>query len=187
MMKKRMSRGMSREKKAVINSRNRYSASTWPAMVEACWGNSGKFDGIDSVFLVQTALPGCQLVAAEHDDHESAQQQNGGRGADPQNVENRRSILTLGWIVVVAIQQHFVHHVPNLAPGRFNQSQLYIPGRVFNPVVVLGHAAIWREQHDAAGVRELLNLRVPRVTEAHGLGQRVNLVFAAGQDMPALL
>ena len=43
-----------------------------------------------------------------------------------------------------------------------------------------------REQHDGARMRELASGGIVGITEAHGLRQRFDLRFAAGQEMPSL-
>src|SRR5215471_6524957 len=129
-----------------------------------------------------------QAVAAEHDDQESAQQQDGGQRAEPQNVKNHRSVASLSGVIVEAVQHELVHHIfANLALGSFDQTQLYVARKIFNAVVVLRQAAVGREQHDAAGVRKRLDLRlwVPGVTEADRVSQGVNLVLAASQEVPS--
>ena len=144
----------------------------------------GKFSCIYSAVLVKRPL-WAERIAAKHDQHESTQRQNGGEGAQAQNIENGSAISALPGIIVVAVKKDLVHHVPDLAFGRFDQPQLNIARGVFDSVIVLRNATLRREQHNAAGMRVLLDLRVPCVTEADSLRQRIDLVFFAGQEMPA--
>ena len=57
--------------------------------------------------------------------------------------------------------------------------------RILNTVEVARDAAIWRQQHDAAGVREEIGLSVKGVAEIGSFGHRVNGFLRARQEMPA--
>src|SRR5215831_7245402 len=132
------------------------------------------------------AMSGCQHVATNHHQDESAQQQQGGQRANSQNVENRRSIPALPWIVVIAIEQHLVGQVSDLALRRLDQPHLDVARKILDPVVVLRQPAVRRQQHDAGSMSELFVFRVPLVAKTYGRGQSFNLVLASRQEVPAL-
>src|SRR6185437_2253934 len=128
---------------------------------------------------------GTMRIAAKHEQHETTEQKYRDQSAQAQNVKNCGPVSSLPGVVVITIEQYRVNHVTDLSLGSLNQSQLNITRSIFNAVIVLGHSALRGKQYDAAGVGILLDLRIPRVAETHGLGQRVNLVFFSGQKVPA--
>ena len=61
---------------------------------------------------------------------------------------------------MIAIQQHLIHGVADLALGSLHQSHAQIFGRKINTVKITRDAALRGEHHDRGGVRELLDLRI---------------------------
>src|SRR5215471_4196199 len=155
-------------------------------MVDACSGNSGR-DCIYSARLGQPVLSDCSPFAAKHDEHESAQYNNGSQSTDPQNVEYRGAISALPGIVVIAIQQQLVYDSANLPLRCLNNSQPELARGILYSVAVLRDVTVRGKQHDATGMRVLLRIRVPGITEAERLGQCVNLLLLAHQEVPTLV
>src|SRR5471032_2999652 len=91
---------MSSEKKTEIASRKKYSASTRPAMVEACSGKSGVPDHIsESSKVLRATFP------AEHHDDERAQRHDGGGAGDADHAHDDQAVAAGRRVVVIAVEQ----------------------------------------------------------------------------------
>ncbi len=84
-----------------------------------------------------------------------------------------------------AEQQHLVGRRADPAVGRLDQAQPQVARRVGNVVEVARDAALRRQHHDAAGVRELVVGRVVAVAEADRPRELVNRPLFAGEEVPA--
>src|SRR5262249_37587114 len=140
---------MSSAKNADTPSSRKYSASTRPAIVEA---RSGKRGGMPS-------------FAADHEDDEAAEGQNGGGAREAHRAHDREPVPPVLGVVVVAVEQHLIDRAAHLAGRRVDQREAQIARAVIDAEEIARDAAAGREHHDARRVRELLDLRVPDVPE----------------------
>src|SRR6266566_2702042 len=102
-----------------------------------------------------------------------------------QNAAYDGPILSGRGVVVIAVQQHLIHHGANLVSGSLNQPQPQILGREFHAIVVLRNLAAWREHHDRCRMRELAGFVDVLVLKSRRFGQRINRFLRASQKVPA--
>src|SRR5512142_3450032 len=86
-------------------------------------GSSATYRSGPSCFLVGT------LIAAVHDEDESADDQHGGCSGQPHDIGDDRAVFTGLRVVVVAVQQQLVYHVADIAVRSIDQCQPYVFGR----------------------------------------------------------
>src|SRR5262249_47224939 len=59
-----------------------------------------------------------------------------------------------------------------------------ISGPILNAVKVAGDFSFGRQNHDAARMRKLFRLFIPKVTKSDGISQTPDVCFVSGQKMP---
>src|SRR3954452_22807845 len=119
-------------------------------------------------------------------DHERPQAQYRRQRGKLQHARNNGSVLSGIWIIVIAVQQYLIGQRADFVLRRLDQSQAQILGRVLDAVVVLRDLALWRQQRDGGGVRELSGFRIVLVLKSGGFRQRVNRFLRTGQKVPAI-
>ena len=118
--KKTIRPAISSEKKTEIASRKKYSASTRPAIVEACSGKRGvpvhieAAQGCRAQRLRARALCGSRS-RAHHDDDERAEREDGGGAGDPDRAHDHEAVAAGHRVVVVAEEQQRVDRRADLA------------------------------------------------------------------------
>ena len=90
--------------------------------------------------------------------------------AEPQNVRHHRPIFSGLGIVVIAVEQHRIHGVADLALRRFHEAHAQILGRKIHAIEVARDAALRRQHHDGRGVRILIALGIVLILKADGFG-----------------
>ena len=99
---------------------------------------------------------------------------------------NHQAVLAGQRVVVVAKQQHLVDERSD-PPGRtFDQPQPQVVGRILDAIKVAAQPPVGRGQRDAAGVGELIALRIEVVTEADRFGESVDALSIAGEKVPTV-
>src|SRR2546426_2968322 len=161
----------------VMMTRKMKRASTLPAIVEARSGHNGK--------LLNMSLTRCsrfwvrlsswqRAFQSEHDEQESAQNQNRRRSRQAQNVGDDGAVLSARRIIVVAVEQHLIDRIANLPLRRFDQAHPQILGWKIHTIEVARDATLRSQHHDRGRVRELVDLRIVLILEAYRPGQRVD-------------
>ena len=126
-------------------------------------------------------------VTPEHDEYECPQPERCRRAQHLGDLRDDDPVFSRHGIVVIAEQQHLGGGRADFIGGSLDQTQAEIPGLVFDPVEVARDLALRSQDHDRAGVGELLADGVVFVMESHGVGEAFDRVGSAGQKMPALL
>src|SRR5215813_11669203 len=132
------------------------------------------------------AWPGQRALAAERNQHESAEHQHCYQSTESQNIEYCRAVPALPGIVVITVEHQLVHQSSDPAFRGFNETQPDLTRGVLNSVAILRDVPVRSQQHDGAGMGVLVVLLVPGVTEAERLGEGINLFLPAYQKMPTL-
>src|SRR5271169_1201592 len=167
-------------------------ASTLPAVVEARSGHNGKLSNITC--LTRSSLSRCSLsrnpprsgfVEPEKNEQQTTEEQDGESCSQPQNVADNRAIFAGGGIVVIAVEQHLIDGVADLALRGFDQTHAQVFRRIIHAVEIARDAALRSEHHDGGGVRVLVDLGIVLILEADGLGQCVDRLRGSGEEMPA--
>ena len=86
---------------------------------------------------------------------------------------------------MIAVEQQLIDGVADPAGRRLDQRELHVARRVVDAEEVARQPALRRRDDDAARMRELLRLVVPREVEARRVGQRLDRRLVAGQEVPA--
>ena len=86
---------------------------------------------------------------------------------------------------MVAVQKNLVSQVSNLVLRRFDQAHAQIFRRKIDSVEVARNAALGRQDHDGRGVRVLIAGGVVLILKADSLGEGVDRVGRACQEVPA--
>src|SRR5580700_4497989 len=107
----------------VTMSRKMYRASTCPAIVEACCGHNGKLLSIPSLCR---RLPGYGEIQSPQDKEKSSEHENRCSRRQPQNIADHRTVFSGLRIVVIAIEQHGIDGIADLALRGLNQSHAQI-------------------------------------------------------------
>src|ERR1700760_4909756 len=84
-------------------------ATPAPKRAEERVGSSATYRSGPSCFVVAV------LVSPEHHDEKSAEEKHGGRSGQTHDVGDDRAVTARLRIVVIAVQQHLVHHVADVA------------------------------------------------------------------------
>ena len=84
-----------------------------------------------------------------------------------------------------AIEQNLVDRRADLILRRLDQPEPQVATGILDVVKVARDFAGRREDHDPAGMDELVLLRVETIAETDGIGQGANRVGLSGEKMPA--
>src|ERR1700736_3004833 len=108
-------------------SRKMKRASTLPAALEALAGHNGKLSNISCLTrsrccLTHSSSRRGQFLQPEENEEEQSQHQNGDSSSQPQNVAHDRAVFSGCGIVVIAVEQHLIDGVADLALRGFHQS-----------------------------------------------------------------
>src|SRR6476660_6234200 len=97
-------------------------ASTLPAVREALCGHNGKLSNISRVFrswLSQSrfipSLVRRGAIQTDENKEQAADEENRQSGAQLQHVADDRAVFSGSWIVVIAVQEHLIDGVADLA------------------------------------------------------------------------
>src|SRR3954468_7595829 len=103
-------------KNAQVATMKKYSASTSLAIDEACSGNSG------IPFISSVSGRRARLAPQRHHDKSDQRHQRQG-AAQPHRVHGGHAVAPRLRLVVVAVEQHLVHHRPDPAFRRLHQRE----------------------------------------------------------------
>src|SRR6267143_5486714 len=134
--------------------------------------------------LTKLGLLRTSIAATEnqnpHNDAEN--RQDPAQADDP---EDRRTVSGGAGVVLVAEQQHVVDRRADFSRGRFDEAKAHVPAGIFDTVEIARDAAIGREHHDAAGVREEIRLSAEVIAEIGGARSGVNRILRTREEVPA--
>src|SRR5262245_6226395 len=118
---------------------------------------------------------------------EEERQQSGQRqsGEDSQHAHHDQAVGPTLRVVHITIKNDLIGERSDLSRRSVDHAEAQVARRVFDPVKITRDLALRRQDHNAAGVGVLLRHRVPDVTKADGLRQRLDGRLVAGQEMPA--
>src|SRR5262245_13164747 len=71
------------------------------------------------------------------------------------------------WVVMKAIEKNLIDWRADLVLRCFHEAQAQVAARVAHVVKVARHLSVGRENHDAAGMHELLLIRVVPIAESN--------------------
>src|SRR5262245_40924792 len=118
----------------------------------------------------------------EKERQQSRQRQS---GEDSQHAHHDQAVGPTLRVVHITIKNDLIGERSDLSRRGVDHAEAQVARRVFDPVKITRDLALWRQDHNAAGVGVLLRHRVPDVTKADGLRQRLDGRLVAGQEMPA--
>src|SRR6266508_476581 len=191
---------ISAEKKTATTIRNRYSASTRPAIVEARSGKSGipvhisarapcgghggaRCAVLRARCLVHDAwctVPGAAF-APEHDRDEAAKRENRGRAGEAHGAHDDESVAAGHRVVGIAIENQRVDCRPDPAGRGCDDCKPQIARSVLDAEQIPGQTAVGRENDDAGRMGELLRVRVQRLPKTGRLRQTIDRALVAGE------
>ena len=121
--------------------------------------------------------------AREKEDH-SGDDEHRDHAGDTEYAHNRDRVAADRGAVVAAVENEQVDRIADLFVAGLEQRHAQIARRVVDPGKIFRHAAIRRNEHDDAGVGELVHLAVgagnAHVVEAGGAGDRIDAGLAGG-------
>ncbi len=134
--------------------------------------------------VIPSSARGDALQAEENEDQAA---ENRMVSAPPsfQHVADDRAVFAGGGIVVIAVQKNLIDGVADFSLRGFDQSHAQVFRREVHAVEVARDAALRGQDHDRGGVRVLVLGGVVLILEADSLGEGVDGVGRAGQEMPA--
>src|SRR5580692_5952583 len=128
--------------KSVINPdtmiRKMNRASTLPAVLEALCGHNGKLSNISRVFQFRLvpALVRRGAIQADENKEQSADEDDRETGTQLQHVAHDRAVFSGCRIIVIAVQQHLIDGVSDLALRSFDEAHAQIFGREIDAVEI---------------------------------------------------
>ena len=105
-------------------------------------------------------------IRAKHHEHERAQDENGAKPRQLQNIADDGAVLSAARIVVIAIQENLIADIANPVLRGLHESEPQILGREFDSIEVSRNVAVRCEHHNRSGVRVLLGLRIELILKS---------------------
>src|ERR1700719_921336 len=124
-------------------------------------------------------------IAATEKQDSGNNAENGQQAAQADNFQDRGAIARALGIVLKTEKQKMIDGRADFAGGSVDQAKTHIARGVLHAVKIARDAPVRSEQHDTAGMRENIAVRVKRIAKVGGPGQRVDGFFRTGQEMPA--
>src|SRR3984893_13685502 len=119
------------------------------------------------------------IATPENQDTES-DGEDGHETAETNNLQDSGAVARAFRIVFKAEQQQMIDGRADLARGSVDQAETHVARWIFHAVKISRDAPVGHEQHDTAGVRENIPVRVKRVAKVCGFGEGVNRFFRTG-------
>src|SRR5215471_4691682 len=128
-------------------------ASTWGAKLDACGGYNGNCDCTVLVRSLNVGV-GCVKFAPPENPNSPDNRENSQDAADADDPEDGSAVFCTRGVVVVTEQQDMVDGGANFSRRGIHQAQAHVAAGVFDAVEVARNAAVGRQEHHPAGVRE---------------------------------
>src|ERR1700740_3261604 len=183
-MKTTMRTAISRVKKRLTASQTANMASTSRAVPVACSGKNGMVND-DHISGGSQGVGAAVLAPQQQRDHQAQAHHAEYRG-EADDGEGGGAVPGTHRVVVKTDKEHLVDGGADAVAGGLDQPQPHVARRELDAVEVARGRALAGQQHDARGVRELLDLLVVEVAEADRAGEPPDRLGAAGQEMPAV-
>src|SRR4051794_15398855 len=106
------------------------------------------------------ALP---AITAKVGNHEEADRENYCRPAHAERIHYRECIFSGVGIVMVAEQKYLVSDRADLVRRCSDESELSVPIRILDSILIPGDSPSWGQRHDYARMRPLVRRSIPRV------------------------
>src|SRR5579863_1595255 len=131
-------------------------------------------------------LPSPVVFPAEENEYQPAQKEEGHSPGQLNHVRNNDAVFPGAGVVLATEQQNLVDRRTDFPRRGIDQPEPQIERPERDPVEVARELALGCQNHDSAGVRELLGNRIVRVAKADGSGESLDLRLLSGQEVPAL-
>src|SRR5688500_7806493 len=155
-----------------ITHKVRKSPSTWPEVVDADSGKSGK--------LSNMRFP----LFPDHENDEAGNPQDGCSSRDADGIHRHGAVTSGRRIVAVAQQQELIDGRADGFVRRFHQSQAQVSRRVLNAKEIPADATVRRRDDDGCPMSPLRAFCVPLEAEAQGVHECVDGSLIAGEEVP---
>src|SRR6516164_5720858 len=180
---------MSTAKNRHVSKINPKRVSTFPAKLEACSGTNGKGDctALERSFGrgTGTGADAAAMIPPVEDHKTNDHHEESDDSTHPNDRQDGGAVARPRGVVLVAEEQEVIDRVSDFAGGSVHQAEANVARRILDAKEVARDAALGGKQQDSTGVAEQAGLLVVAETETRGLGNGVDGLLGAGEEMPA--
>src|SRR6516164_1270178 len=181
---------MSTAKNRHVSKINANRVSTFPAKLEACPGTNGKGDctALERSFGRGTwtgADAAAAMIPPAEDHKTNDHHQQSDDSAHPNDRQDGGAVARPRGVVLVAEEEEVIDRASDFAGGGVHQAEANVARRILDAKEVARDAALGGKQQDSTGVTEQAGLLVVAETETRRLGNGVDGLLGAGEEMPA--